>query len=214
MGHIREARAELGNLIHFIVAKKPRWCPVGKEKLYRLHEGNLQVSLEHAYGHMNTAWNARHLSAKQYQKACASDRISSWPPLTPLCAKTRRRGKWSHEIVREKRLLFEDRDWHWLTLGLRPKDTGLPFEIFLDTEMGCAQAGSLLTPRLVVRDRAKKIRTAVSLENPIRILAGTSIRGRAWMKLVKYIRRNREELRLLWKDCSSHMDYCIDQEKV
>lgn len=40
-------------------------------------EGELQVMLEHAYHHLNFAWNIRHVSTKEYSKL-SDDKFNEW----------------------------------------------------------------------------------------------------------------------------------------
>ena len=61
--HVREAAQELGLLldaIQYATNGTRREGAVGDEPLYwPLREGALAASLEHAYHHLNFAWNAR-----------------------------------------------------------------------------------------------------------------------------------------------------------
>ena len=79
--HIREAAQELDLLMDAIQPAKDgtrREGAVGDEPLYRLlQEGALAASLEHAYHHLNFAWNGRF---KTMQEADAQfDRNEKFP---------------------------------------------------------------------------------------------------------------------------------------
>jgi hypothetical protein len=41
------------------------------------HEVKLQIMLEHAYHHLNFAWNIRHVSTKRYSKL-SDDEFNEW----------------------------------------------------------------------------------------------------------------------------------------
>ena len=43
----------------------------------KLAEGELQVMLEHAYHHLNFAWNIRHVSTKSYSQL-SDDEFNEW----------------------------------------------------------------------------------------------------------------------------------------
>lgn len=47
----------------------------GKGK--KITEGELQIMLEHAYHHLNFAWNIRHVSTKRYSQL-SNDEFNEW----------------------------------------------------------------------------------------------------------------------------------------
>src|SRR3954464_5154701 len=63
--NIAEAREQLEQIEELVRGgKKP-------------HEVNLQIMLEHAYHHLNFAWNIRHVSTKRYSKL-SNDEFNEW----------------------------------------------------------------------------------------------------------------------------------------
>jgi hypothetical protein len=61
LSNIKEAREELEELESRIAATKK---PAGVE---------LELSLRHAYHHLNTAWNVRHTKTEKYKSLTKSD---------------------------------------------------------------------------------------------------------------------------------------------
>ena len=66
--HIREAAGELNSLLNSIQFMLNRLEKAGELQVdarRNLNEGGLEVSLAHAYHHMNFAWNVRNKSTKE-----------------------------------------------------------------------------------------------------------------------------------------------------
>ncbi len=59
--NVVEAREELQEIENQIASKN------------RPSEGELQISIEHAYHHINFAWNSRHMTSKRYTKMSDED---------------------------------------------------------------------------------------------------------------------------------------------
>jgi len=69
--HVREASQELESLqLHIRDMQGEPMCKAKRELLYRgeLSEAGLQSSLEHAYHHLNFAWNVRYKETKDADK--------------------------------------------------------------------------------------------------------------------------------------------------
>ena len=69
--HIREATGELNSLLSYIQFMLGRQDAEGKLQVGSwgpLSETGLEVSLAHAYHHMNFAWNVRNKSTKEADK--------------------------------------------------------------------------------------------------------------------------------------------------
>jgi hypothetical protein len=65
MSNIQEAREELGQLETLISSRRK---PV---------EVELDLALRHAYHHLNTAWNVRHIETERYRKQSKSE-FTKW----------------------------------------------------------------------------------------------------------------------------------------
>lgn len=87
--------------------------------------------------------------------------------------------------------------------NLRPRLTGLPFNIFVSER---EYAPARHRPRVKVFDRQRRIDASVAVDEPIEVLAGTAITGQDWRALETYILQNRELLLALW-------DGQIDQDQ-
>ena len=79
--------------------------------------------------------------------------------------------------------------------NLRPRLTGLPFNIFVSER---EYAPSRHRPRIKVFDRQKRIDASVAIDDPIEVLAGTRLTGADWRAVETYILQNRELLLALW----------------
>ena len=63
--NIQEAREQLQEIETSLLQKRS------------FNEGYLQVSIEHAYHHLNTAWNARFIPQKRYKQSTNND-YNTW----------------------------------------------------------------------------------------------------------------------------------------
>lgn len=65
LSNISEVREELQRIEGWLTSGEP------------LSEGGLEVAIEHAYHHLNFAWNARHVSSNKYKTMTDSD-FNEW----------------------------------------------------------------------------------------------------------------------------------------
>ncbi|HXP60229.1 MAG TPA: hypothetical protein VN829_07040 [Dongiaceae bacterium] len=79
--------------------------------------------------------------------------------------------------------------------NLRPRLTGLPFNIFVSER---EYAPARHRPRVKVFDRQRQIDASIAVDEPVEVLAGTAITGKDWRALETYILQNRELLLALW----------------
>ena len=79
--------------------------------------------------------------------------------------------------------------------NLRPRLTGLPFNIFVSER---EYAPARHRPRVKIFDRQRRIDASVAVDDPVEVLAGTAITGRDWQAVQAYILQNRELLLALW----------------
>src|ERR1044071_2247950 len=88
---------------------------------------------------------------------------------------------------------------------LKPRRTGLPFELAVSER---AYAGSQHhRPRVKVLDREGKIDASVAIDDPVEVLAGTPITGKAWDDLTRYIQANQGLLLALWAEEIDQVTY-------
>jgi len=93
-------------------------------------------------------------------------------------------------------------------LNLLPRETGLPFDIFVSEKVYSA----INCPSLKVYDRSRS--STVSISTPISVLAGRPLTVCKWKALKGYIDLNRDALLKLWNDEISQMEYCVLQKPI
>ena len=100
--HIREAAGELDSLLSRIQFMLGRLDKSGDQQVGRwgnLNEVGLEVSLAHAYHHMNTAWNARNKATNEADKDF--DRNEKFPRPTGLFDSFAR--YWPKSLMRKRK---------------------------------------------------------------------------------------------------------------
>ncbi len=96
-----------------------------------------------------------------------------------------------------------------MALSLKPARTGLPFVIWISEKI---YAPACHLPRLKVYDKGSE--TSVSINDPVQVLAGAAITGKAWKNLVQYIEINRQLLLDLWEERIDQVDYGNHQTPI
>ncbi len=99
-----------------------------------------------------------------------------------------------------------------MALTLKPERTGVPLDLWISERVYASAQHH--RPRLKAFNLEKRISSSVSLDDPIEVLAGDTITGKNWKKLIEYIAANREPLLALWNGTIDHVDYIQQHQKI